>query len=53
MNDKVNLELSVNDVNIILSALREMPYRVVNDVINNIVSQAQSQLQPQLEETKQ
>jgi hypothetical protein len=49
MNDnvKVNLELSVNDVNVILAALREMPYRAVNELINSVVAQAQKQLSPQ------
>lgn len=37
MNDKINLELTVNDANLDLSALRKMPYRLVNDIINNIV----------------
>ncbi|MFM7853474.1 MAG: hypothetical protein ACKO96_16525 [Flammeovirgaceae bacterium] len=53
MNDKINLELNVNEVNVVLSALREMPYRLVNDVLNNIIAQAQSQLPTQSEETKQ
>ena len=53
MNDnvKINLELNVNEVNVLLTALREMPHRVVNDFINNILAQAQSQLQSS-EETK-
>lgn len=46
-NVKVNLELGVNDVNVILAALREMPYRAVNELINNVVAQAQKQLSPQ------
>jgi hypothetical protein len=45
-NIKVKLELNVNEINVVLGALREMPHRVVNDLINNIVAQAQSQLQP-------
>ena len=48
-NVKVNLELSVNEVNVILAALREMPYRAVNELINSVVAQAQSQLQPKQE----
>ena len=45
-NVKVALELNVNEVNVILTALREMPYRVVSDLINNIVTQAEVQLKP-------
>jgi hypothetical protein len=50
-NAKLTLELNVNEINVVLGALREMPHRVVNDLINNIVAQAQSQLQSS-EETK-
>jgi hypothetical protein len=43
-NAKLTFDLSINDVNVVLTALREMPYRAVNDLINNIVAQAESQL---------
>ena len=47
---KLNLVLSVNEVNVILSALRELPHRVVDSLITNLVAQAQGQLQPKQEE---
>ena len=47
---KVTLNLSVNDVNVVLTALRELPHRVVDSLIDNLVTQAQSQLQPKQED---
>ena len=37
-NVKINLELNVNGINVVLTALLEMPYRAVNDLINNVAS---------------
>lgn len=42
----VTLELSVNDVNVVISALRELPHRVVNDLLSKVVAQAQRQVPP-------
>ena len=44
---KINLELNVNDTNIVISALRELPHRVSDDVLRKVVMQAQSQTQQQ------
>lgn len=41
----VNLQLTVNETNVVLAALRELPHRVVADLINNIMGQAQRQVQ--------
>ena len=43
----VTLELNVNEVNLVLGALRELPHRVVNDLLNKVVAQAQKQVPPQ------
>lgn len=39
-----NLELKEQEVNVVLQALQELPYRVSRDVIENIMRQAQSQV---------
>ena len=44
--EKLKIELTTEDVNLVLSALVELPFRISNDIINNITLQAQSQLQP-------
>jgi hypothetical protein len=44
MNDQtVNLTLTVNEVNVLLGALTEMPYRHVSDLIQKIVKDVQEQ----------
>ena len=43
----ITLELSVNVVNLVLGALRELPHRIVNDTLNKVVAQAQSQMPQQ------
>lgn len=45
----VNLELTVNETNIVISALRELPHRVVSDLIINVMNQAQKQIQPNVQ----
>jgi hypothetical protein len=42
---KVNLALSVEDVNLVLNALAELPAKLSMGLINNISVQAQQQLQ--------
>jgi hypothetical protein len=40
----VKLEVSVNELNVILGALQELPHRVADPVLKKVFGQAQSQL---------
>lgn len=40
----VNLDLTVNEVNVVIGALQELPHRMVDTLLRKIVDQAQSQL---------
>ena len=42
----VNLELAVNDVNLILAALQELPHKVADPLLRKIMGQANAQLAP-------
>lgn len=42
---KINLSLTVNEINIFLAAVQELPHKVADPLIRNIMSQAQSQVQ--------
>lgn len=42
----IHLELSVSDVNLILEALGEMPFKSVYGLVSRLQSQARGQLQP-------
>lgn len=44
---KIKLELELNDVNKIIFALAEQPYKLVADLISLVRSQAESQVNPQ------
>ena len=41
----IKLELDVNELNIVLSGLQELPHRVVDAIIRKLIEQAQGQLQ--------
>jgi len=43
----ITLELNVNEINLVLGALRELPHRLVNDVLNKVIAQAQNQIPQQ------
>ena len=43
----ITLELNVNETNLVLGALRELPHRLVNDVLNKVIAQAQNQIPQQ------
>jgi len=45
--DGVTIELTVNEVNVVLGALGELPHRVSDPVIRKVFAQAQQQLQAQ------
>lgn len=44
MNEPINMQLSLNDVNLLLEALGGMPYYRVHEIIHKIQSQAQRQV---------
>lgn len=46
-SDKIALHLSVQEVNVVLGALAELPHRVSDPVIRNVFAQAQQQTQQQ------
>jgi hypothetical protein len=41
----INLSLGINDLNIVMAALQELPHRVADPVLRNLMGQAQAQLQ--------
>jgi hypothetical protein len=43
----VKLEVNVNELNVILGALQELPHRVADPVLKKVFSQAQEQMQQQ------
>ena len=45
-NKKLNFEVSIEDANLLLTALAKMPYEAVAKLINELQQSAQSQLQP-------
>jgi hypothetical protein len=40
----VKLDLTVNDVNLVLAALQELPHKVSDPMIRKVMEQAQAQL---------
>ena len=54
----LNLELTKEEVEIVLAALQELPFKMTNLLINKVVEQSNDQLQqvqeiPQMEGTKE
>lgn len=45
--EKLNLKFSVDELNLILESLGNMPFAKVHQLIGNIQQQASEQLQPQ------
>jgi hypothetical protein len=41
LENMVKLEFTINDLNIVIAALRELPHRVSDEVIRKIIAQAQ------------
>ena len=37
----ITLELNINEINIVIGALRELPHRVVDQTLNKVIMQAQ------------
>jgi len=42
--DTVKFELTIEEANIILAALQELPHKLVNNIIQKIIQQANNQL---------
>ena len=42
----VKLELAVNDINLILAALQELPHKIADPMLRKIMEQANIQLAP-------
>lgn len=42
----LTLEVTVNELNVIMGALQELPHRIADPVLKKVFAQAQSQLQP-------
>ena len=51
-NNAVKFELSVNDINIILAGLRELPHRMSDEVIKRFIENIQKQI-PQVQQSNQ
>lgn len=47
----ITLELNLNETNIVIGALRELPYRVVDLLLNKVVTQAQKQVPQQQQQS--
>jgi len=45
----ITLNLNINEVNIILQGLGELPFRMSNDLIKKIHEQAKPQIEPEPE----
>ena len=43
----ITLELNINEINIVIGALRELPHRVVDQTLNKVIMQAQKQVPQQ------
>lgn len=41
----INLELTLNELNVVLGALQELPHRLVDGLLKKLVEQGKSQLQ--------
>jgi hypothetical protein len=42
----VKLELAVNDINLVLAALQELPHKIADPMLRKIMEQANTQLAP-------
>lgn len=42
---EMTLTLNLNDVNVVITGLRELPHRISDEVLRKVVTQAQSQAQ--------
>ena len=42
----LKIEVNVNELNVIMGALQELPHRIADPVLKKVFAQAQSQLNP-------
>ena len=52
-NQKIRLELTIDEINVVLNALGQMPYVQVVSILNNISKQAESQFKSKEDTDKQ
>jgi hypothetical protein len=50
-NTMVNLQLSVNELNLILASLGKQPFEIVNGLVNKLVADAHVQIKNQNSES--
>ena len=50
MNDALNFKLTIEEVNLVLQGLGELPAKLSMNLIQSIQEQAASQMQPTMEE---
>ena len=48
MNDKLELQLTIEEINTIIQGLAELPAKVSMNIITSIQNQAAPQMQPQV-----
>jgi hypothetical protein len=53
VNQRVQLDLTIEEINLILTALGQMPYVQVVKILDNISKQAEFQLKPNEEQYKE
>lgn len=52
-NQKIRLELTIDEINLIVNALGQLPYVQVVNILNNISKQAESQFRVNENELRQ
>jgi hypothetical protein len=52
-DQKIKLELTIDEINVVLNALGQMPYVQVVNILNNISRQAESQFKSKEDTDKQ
>jgi hypothetical protein len=52
-NQKIKLELTIDEINVVLNALGQMPYVQVVSILNNISQQAELQFKSKEDTDKQ
>ena len=51
--EELKISLTIDEINIVLTGLSELPHKMVNSVISKIISQSQLQLKPVNETTEE